>query len=82
MCRGIDNQRVALRPIRTIDCVEPHPAIPDMDLQPIAVMLQLVRPARSTWRLLGDDWLARMNESKQARLMACRERYAIPGALI
>jgi hypothetical protein len=26
-------------------------------------MLQLVRPARSTWRLLGDDWLTRMNES-------------------
>jgi hypothetical protein len=33
-----------------------------MDLQPVAVVLQLVRPARSRWWLLGDDWLARMNE--------------------
>jgi hypothetical protein len=23
---------------------------------------ELVRPARSTWGLLGDDWLARMDE--------------------
>jgi hypothetical protein len=34
-----------------------------MDLQPIAIMLQLVRPARPTRGLLGDNWLARMNES-------------------
>ena len=33
-----------------------------MDLQPVAVVLQLVRPTRSRWGLLGDDWLARMNE--------------------
>ena len=55
MCRGIDNQRVALRTIRTIDCVEPHPSIPDMDLQPV---LELVRPTRSrlgaAWRRLAD----------------------------
>jgi Haem degrading protein HbpS-like len=31
-----------------------------------AVMLQLVRPAGTTGRLFGDDWLTRMNE-KQAR---------------
>jgi hypothetical protein len=29
-------------------------------------MLQLVRPAGTTGRLFGDDWLTRMNE-KQAR---------------
>jgi hypothetical protein len=33
-----------------------------MDLQPVAIMLQFVRPAWSTRGLLGDDWLARMNE--------------------
>jgi hypothetical protein len=26
-------------------------------------MLQLMRPVRASWGLLGDDWLARMNES-------------------
>jgi hypothetical protein len=34
-----------------------------MDLQPVAVMLQLMRPARPRGRLLGDDWLTRMNEN-------------------
>jgi hypothetical protein len=29
----------------------------------IAIMLQFVRPARTDWRLLGDGWLTRMNES-------------------
>ena len=62
MCRSIDNQRIAFRPVGSVHGVEPHPAIPDMDLQPVAVMLQLMRPARSRWGLLGDDWLARMNE--------------------
>jgi hypothetical protein len=35
----------------------------DMDLKPIAVMLQLVRPGRPRWRLFGHDWLAWMDES-------------------
>src|SRR5262245_27350479 len=30
----------------------------NVNLQPIAFMLQLMRPARSSWGLLGDDWLA------------------------
>jgi hypothetical protein len=34
-------------------------------LKPIAIMLQFVRPARSSWRLLGDDWLTRMDESNR-----------------
>jgi hypothetical protein len=33
------------------------------DVQPISVMLQLVRPTRPDRRLLGDDWLAGMDES-------------------
>jgi hypothetical protein len=40
-----------------------------VDLQPIAVMLQLMRPAGARRRLLGDDWLARVNVSE----MACRD---------
>ena len=65
MCRSIDNQRIAFRPVGSVHGVEAHPAIPDMDLQPVAVMLQLVRPARSRWGLLGDNRLARMNESSR-----------------
>jgi hypothetical protein len=44
-----------------------------MDLQPIAVMLQLVRPARTDWRPLGDDGLVRMNESGGGTLSLPRE---------
>ncbi|MGB9020715.1 MAG: hypothetical protein WCC77_24205, partial [Pseudolabrys sp.] len=62
MCRSIDNQRIAFRPVGSVHGVEAHPAIADMYLQPVAVMLQLMRPARSRWGLLGDDWLARVNE--------------------
>src|SRR5262245_18208444 len=61
--RFLYNTRVALRPVRAVDCVEPHPSVSNMDLQPIAVVLQLMRPAWSSWRLLGNDWLAWMNES-------------------
>src|SRR5262245_24339922 len=43
--------------------VEPHPIIVHMNLQPIAVMLQLVRPTRTGWRFLGDSRLTRMDES-------------------
>ena len=46
-----DNQRITLRPVCAIDCVEPHPAIANMNFQPIAVMLQLVRPTGTGWRL-------------------------------
>jgi hypothetical protein len=33
-----------------------------VDLQPIAVMLQLMRPARSGWRPVRNDRAARMDE--------------------
>jgi hypothetical protein len=36
-----------------------------MDLQPIAIMLQLVRPTRTGRRFLSDDWLTRMDESSR-----------------
>src|SRR5262245_4829125 len=36
-----------------------------VDLGPIAIMLQLVRPARAVRRLRDYDWLARMNESSR-----------------
>ena len=65
MCRSIDNHRIAFRPVGSVHGVEAHPAIADMDLQPVAVMLQLMRPARSRWGLLGDGWLARVNESSR-----------------
>ena len=37
------NKGIAFRPVGPVHGVEPHPAIADMDLQPVAVMLQLVR---------------------------------------
>jgi hypothetical protein len=41
-----ENQRITLRPICTVDCVEPHPSVvAHMDLQPIAIVLQFARPA-------------------------------------
>ena len=45
-------------------------------LQPVAVMLQLVGPARPGWGLLGDAWLAEMNEG--GALIGLRGSYAIP----
>src|SRR5262245_14796092 len=59
----LNNARVALRPVGAIHREQTHPTITHMDLLSIAVMLQFVRPAWPSWRLLGDDWLARMNES-------------------
>src|SRR6516162_975650 len=55
--------RVAIRPIAGIHCVEPHPPISDMDLQPVAVMLQFMRPAGARRGLLGDGRPARTDES-------------------
>ena len=40
----VDDQRVAFRPICAVHCVEAHSPIADMNLQPITVMLQLMRP--------------------------------------
>src|SRR5262245_22804334 len=45
LCRRLDNPGITLRPVRAVDRVETHPSITDMDLQPVAIMLQFVRPA-------------------------------------
>jgi len=60
---SFDNARIAFRPIGSGDRVEPHPTITDMDLQPIAVMLQLMRPAGTARRLSCHRWTAWMDES-------------------
>src|SRR5262245_33290647 len=67
-CCRLGHERIAFRPVCTIDGEETNPTISDMDLQPIAVMFQLMRPARAGWRLLGDDWLTRMDESSRRRI--------------
>ena len=41
----LDNARITVRPIAAIHRVESHPPVADMDLQPIAVMLEFMRPA-------------------------------------
>ena len=50
---GLRNyDRVAGGPISTVHRVEAHATVANMDLQSIAVMLQLMRPARTTrWPL-------------------------------
>ena len=45
--RFFDNTRIAFGPIISVHREQTHPTIAHMDLQPIAVMLQLMRPARS-----------------------------------
>jgi hypothetical protein len=55
--------RVALGPVRAVDRVEPNASIADMDLQPIAIVLQLMRPTGATRRLRHDYGTAGMNES-------------------
>jgi hypothetical protein len=42
-------------------------------LKPIAIMLQLVRPAWPRGRPLGDDWLTRMYEAAGALIGLPRE---------
>src|SRR6476661_2013606 len=60
--RFLHDTRIALRPIISVHRVETHPTVAYMDLQPIAVMLQLVRPAWPGGWLLGDSRLTWMNE--------------------
>ena len=58
-----NNQRISLRPVRAVHRVEPHVPIADMDLQSIAIVLQLVCPIRPSGRLLGVSRLTGINES-------------------
>jgi len=48
--RFLDNPRIARRPVRPVLGVEPHSSIANVNLQPIAVMLQLVRQTRANRR--------------------------------
>ena len=51
-----DDQRIAFRPVGAIDLVELNPAIADMDLKPVAVVLQLMRqpgPLRGCLATIG-----------------------------
>ena len=60
--RFLDDARIALGPVGGVHGVEPHPPVADVDLQPIAVVLEFVRPAGTARRLLGDGRTARMDE--------------------
>src|SRR5262249_9316103 len=59
----LDNQRIAFQPICAVDGVEPHSTVTNVDLQPIAIMFQLVRPTRSAWRSTGYGGTTGNNES-------------------
>ena len=59
------DERIAIAPIIPVHRVQTDPPIAHMDLESVPVMLQLVRPASTARRLLGDDWLARMDESSR-----------------
>ena len=59
---SFQNAGIAFRPVGAVHGVELSATIADMDLQPVAVVLQLMRPAMSPRGLLGHNWLAWMNE--------------------
>jgi len=63
--RFLDNAWIALGPVGAVHRVEPHATAADMDLMPVAVMLELVRPTGASWGLLGDGRLTGMNESSR-----------------
>jgi hypothetical protein len=44
--RFLNDARVTVGPVIAIDRIETHASIADVDLEPIAVVLELVRPAR------------------------------------
>ena len=63
--RFLDDAGIAVAPVSTVHRVEPHPPIADMDLQPIAVMLQFMRPAGALRGLLGDGWTTWMDKGSR-----------------
>jgi len=52
--RILSDARIAIPPIRPVHRVEAHPSVADVDLQPIAIVLEFVP---------GHFWLARRNET-------------------
>ena len=63
--RFLDNARIALGPIGPIHCKKTYSALAYVNLQPVAVVLQLVQPARSRWGLSGYSRLTGMNKSSR-----------------
>ena len=61
--RRLNNERIALRPLRAALCKEPHPPVADMNLKTVAIMLEFMHPAFATRRLLGDGRAAGLDES-------------------
>ena len=61
--RFLHDTRISLRPIIPIHRIEPHAVIADVNLQPIAIVLEFVHPARASGGLVGDGRPTRMNET-------------------
>src|SRR5262245_2701439 len=71
--RLLHNTWIAFGPIVSVHRVETHATVTDVDLQPIAVMLQLVRPTRTGGRRLSDSRLTWMDKgSRRAQRPAAR----------
>jgi hypothetical protein len=63
--RIVSNAWIAIRPIRPVHRVEPHPAVAGVDLQPVAIVLEFVHPAGTGGWPLGYFRLARRNETSR-----------------
>src|SRR5262249_49613173 len=63
--RFLHDTGIAFGPIISVHREQSHTTVTDMDLQPIAVMLQLMRPTRTGWWLLGNSRLTGMDESSR-----------------
>src|SRR6516225_6939670 len=66
--RFLDDARIAIGPIGPVHRIEPHQPVADIDLQPITIMLQFMRPARAIRRLLGDNWTTWVDEGSRYAL--------------
>jgi len=61
--RFLNNARITFRPVSGVHCVEFHSAIADVNLEPVAVMLQLMHPACTARWPRGDRRTAGQNET-------------------
>ena len=66
--RFLDDARIAVGPVGTIHRIEAHPPVADMDLQPIAVMFEFMRPAGALRGPLGDSWTTWVDEGSRYAL--------------
>ena len=74
----LDNARIAVGPVVAVHREQPHPTIADVDLQPVAVMFQLVHPTRANRGALGNDRTTGVDETgrRVERLPARVTRHA------